>query len=199
LRVHLASQPIRQCNPWPDTTQPTNPPCPLLPQDIPLLYETRGEGACDGIAVVSAPTAAQRARVLARPGMSEEKFEAILKRQVRGLGLLAGPAAAAQRRPACGTIPPFPTSLPRHHPLTPPIPPSRPAHQVPDEEKRRRADFVIDTGCSLAETEAAVGDLVSRLAALGGRGAFRRALEAAGGGGEHGSGGGAAAAEAGAS
>lgn len=52
------------------------------PKDIPLLYETKGEAACDGVAVVSAPAAAQRARVLARPGMSEEKLAAILVRQV---------------------------------------------------------------------------------------------------------------------
>jgi dephospho-CoA kinase len=56
--------------------------------DIPLLYETKGESACDGVAVVSAPAITQRARVLARPGMSEEKLDAILKRQVRAARML---------------------------------------------------------------------------------------------------------------
>ena len=50
--------------------------------DIPLLFETGGEHAVDRIAVVDAPPAVQRARVLARPGMSAEKFEAILARQI---------------------------------------------------------------------------------------------------------------------
>jgi dephospho-CoA kinase len=50
--------------------------------DIPLLFETHGEGAFDKVIVVSAPAEVQRARVLARPGMSEAKFESILARQV---------------------------------------------------------------------------------------------------------------------
>ena len=50
--------------------------------DIPLLYETRLEGSVDAVAVVSAPSAVQRQRVLSRPGMTEDKFEAILGRQV---------------------------------------------------------------------------------------------------------------------
>ena len=50
--------------------------------DIPLLFETQGETRCDAVVVVSASLAAQRERVLARAGMSEERFEAILQRQM---------------------------------------------------------------------------------------------------------------------
>lgn len=88
---------------------------PLVVFDIPLLYE-KGHGAgLDAVAVVSAPAAMQRARVLARPGMTEEKFAQIL------------------------------------------------ALQVPDADKRARADHVIDTGVTLAETEQQVAALVARL------------------------------------
>lgn len=90
---------------------------PLIVFDIPLLFEKGGkdQAGVDAVLVVSAPAEMQRERVLARPGMTEEKFEHIL------------------------------------------------ALQVPDEEKRRRADFVIDTGTSLAETRHAVQALVHRL------------------------------------
>jgi len=88
---------------------------PLIVFDIPLLYEKGGPRGLDAVAVVSAPAEAQRARVLARPGMTEEKFEQILKLQ------------------------------------------------VPDAEKRARADFVIDTGTSLEATRAAVERLVGAL------------------------------------
>jgi dephospho-CoA kinase len=54
----------------------------LVVLDIPLLFETGGEGRVDKIAVVTAPAAVQRARVLARPGMSEAKFAALLAAQV---------------------------------------------------------------------------------------------------------------------
>ncbi len=55
---------------------------PVVVLDIPLLFETGGERAMDAVAVVSAPEAVQRARVLERPGMTAEKLEAILARQM---------------------------------------------------------------------------------------------------------------------
>jgi len=54
---------------------------PVVILDIPLLFESKGARAVDKIVVVSAPEALQRARVLARPGMSEEKLNFILSRQ----------------------------------------------------------------------------------------------------------------------
>jgi dephospho-CoA kinase len=50
--------------------------------DIPLLFETGGERDTDAVALVSAPESVQRERVLARPGMTEEKFRAILGKQM---------------------------------------------------------------------------------------------------------------------
>lgn len=50
--------------------------------DVPLLFETRGERRCDATVVVSAPPALQRARALARPGMTPERLDAILRRQI---------------------------------------------------------------------------------------------------------------------
>lgn len=70
----------------------------LVVFDVPLLFETGGERHCDAVIVVTAPPFVQRARVLGRPGMSPEKFAAIL------------------------------------------------GQQVPDVEKRRRADFIAPTG-----------------------------------------------------
>jgi dephospho-CoA kinase len=90
---------------------------PLIVFDIPLLFEKTGQHGLDAVLVVSASAAQQRERVLARPGMTEEKFERIL------------------------------------------------ALQVPDAEKRARADYVIDTGVSLAETRHAVQQLVHALTA----------------------------------
>ena len=56
---------------------------PVAVLDIPLLFETGGETRCDAVLVVTAPAAVQRARVLARPGMTEAKFHAILAKQMR--------------------------------------------------------------------------------------------------------------------
>ena len=50
--------------------------------DIPLLFETGGAARVDAVVTVTAPAAVQRARVLARPGMSEAKFAQILARQL---------------------------------------------------------------------------------------------------------------------
>jgi dephospho-CoA kinase len=88
---------------------------PLVVLDIPLLFEKGGTAQVDKIAVVSAPEAAQRERVLARPGMTEERFA-----KIRAL-------------------------------------------QMPDAEKRARADFVISTGGSLAETNATVRSIIACL------------------------------------
>ena len=87
----------------------------LIVFDVPLLFETGGDKAVDKVLVVSAAPEIQRARVLARPGMSAEKFEAIL------------------------------------------------ARQLPDAEKRARADYVIATDVPLADTRAAVHRLIACL------------------------------------
>ena len=59
-----------------------NRDAPALLFDIPLLFETKGEGAFDKVIVVSAPAAVQRTRVLARPGMTADKYAQILERQL---------------------------------------------------------------------------------------------------------------------
>lgn len=59
-----------------------NRDAPLIVLDIPLLFETGGAQEIDRILVVSAPPEIQRERVLARPGMTEEKFALILARQM---------------------------------------------------------------------------------------------------------------------
>jgi len=93
----------------------TGAPAAIL--DIPLLFETGADRRCDRIVVVSAPEDVQRRRVLARPGMSEEKFRQILEKQ------------------------------------------------VPDAEKRARADYVIDTGTGLDDARRQVGAIVGALKA----------------------------------
>ena len=83
--------------------------------DIPLLYETAGDKRCDAVVVVSAPADIQRVRAFERPGMSEDKFAAIL------------------------------------------------AKQTPDTEKRRRADFVVDTSKGLEPARAQVRDILQAI------------------------------------
>jgi dephospho-CoA kinase len=94
-----------------------NRDAPILIFDIPLLFEKGGYTTLDHIIVVSAPADQQRARALARPGMTAEKFETILKLQ------------------------------------------------VPDAEKRQKADDIIETGGSMAQTRAQVSALVKKLRA----------------------------------
>jgi dephospho-CoA kinase len=94
---------------------------PALIFEIPLLFETEGEDEFDKVIVVSAPPGVQRARVLERPGMTAEKLDAIVLRQ------------------------------------------------MPDEEKSRRADFVVDTATDLSTTEARVADILACLGLRAGR------------------------------
>ncbi len=86
--------------------------------DIPLLFEIRGQRRCDAVVVVSAPAEVQRARAFERPGMTEEKFAAIL------------------------------------------------AKQIPDAEKRRRADFVVDSSKDFDHTRAQVRDILRAVAKM---------------------------------
>ena len=74
--VHPAVEEARQDFLW------SNRDFPVVVLDIPLLFEGRGWRNVDKIAVVSAPPAVQRERVLARPGMTAERFESILAKQV---------------------------------------------------------------------------------------------------------------------
>lgn len=83
--------------------------------DIPLLFETGGDGAVDAVVVVTAHPEVQAARVLARPGMTRDRFEAIL------------------------------------------------ARQMPDAEKRARADFVVNTGQGLEAARDQVRAIVDRV------------------------------------
>jgi dephospho-CoA kinase len=86
--------------------------------NIPLLFETGGDKRCDAVVVVSAPPEMQRARVMTRPGMTEEKFASLLGKQ------------------------------------------------VPDAEKRRRADFVVDSSKDLDSTRAQVRAILQAAAKL---------------------------------
>lgn len=88
---------------------------PLVVLDVPLLFEGGGDRRCDYTAVVSAPHRVQRARVMARAGMTFEKFAGILRQQ------------------------------------------------MPDAEKRRRADFVIPTGGSRRQSLRVIRGLVRML------------------------------------
>ncbi|MCT8989139.1 dephospho-CoA kinase [Chelativorans sp. SCAU2101] len=91
---------------------------PLVVLDIPLLFETGGTDRVDKILVVTAPYEVQRERVLARPDMTEEKFEKIL------------------------------------------------ARQVPDAEKRKRADFLIDTSLGMEAAREAVHRIIAELTSV---------------------------------
>ena len=86
--------------------------------DIPLLFETGAERRCDAVIVVSAPAEVQRIRVFERPGMTDEKFEAILVKQ------------------------------------------------MPDAEKRARADFVVDTSKGFDAARAQVREILARVATM---------------------------------
>ena len=91
---------------------------PVVVLDIPLLFETGADKRCDAVVVVSAPADVQRARVFERSGMTEEKFNAIL------------------------------------------------AKQIPDAEKRARADFVVDTSKGFDAARAQVREILARVATM---------------------------------
>ena len=86
--------------------------------DIPLLFETGGEERVDAVVVVSAPPDVQRSRALERPGMTVDKLDAIL------------------------------------------------AKQIPDDEKRRRADFVVDTSRGFEAARAGVRAILDAVATM---------------------------------
>ena len=92
---------------------------PIVLLDIPLLFETGGASRVDKIVVVTCDPAIQRQRVLARPGMTEEKFDLIR------------------------------------------------ARQMPDAEKRKRADFVVDSGHGLEPARLRVAEIIDTLNADG--------------------------------
>jgi len=91
---------------------------PVVLLDVPLLFETGGERHCNAVVVVSAPLEVQRRRAFERPGMTEEKFAALVGKQ------------------------------------------------MPDAEKRRRADFVVDTSQDFDSTRAQVRAILLKAANL---------------------------------
>src|ERR1700730_15943448 len=96
---------------------------PVVVLGVPLLLETAGEPGCDAVVVVSAPAQLQRQRAFERPGMTEEKFAALV------------------------------------------------AKQMPDAEKRRRADFIVDSSQSFEHARAQVRDILQAVAKMRGRAA----------------------------
>jgi dephospho-CoA kinase len=86
--------------------------------DIPLLFETGGEQRVDAVVVATAPPEVQRARVLERPGMTAQRLDAML------------------------------------------------ARQMPDSEKRRRADFVVDTSRGFDDARTQVQEILRRVATM---------------------------------
>ena len=88
---------------------------PVAVVDIPLLYETGGEKRVDAVVVVTTAPDVQRERILARDGMTPEKLDAIL------------------------------------------------AKQLPDEEKRKRADFVVDTSHGLEPVRARIHEILEQV------------------------------------
>jgi dephospho-CoA kinase len=96
---------------------------PVVLLDVPLLFETAGERVCDAVVVVSAPAQLQLQRAFERPGMTEEKFAALV------------------------------------------------AKQMPDAEKRRRADFIVDSSQSFEHARAQVRDILQAVAKMRGRAA----------------------------
>lgn len=88
---------------------------PVVALDIPLLFESRGERRCDAVAVVTAHALIQEQRVLARPGMTEERLRLIR------------------------------------------------AKQMPDAEKRRRADYIVPSGLGRGVTVRVLRRIVADL------------------------------------
>ena len=114
-RLEAILHPLVRRETWQFLAQQARLRQPLVVLDIPLLYETGAERRCDVVIVVSAPAFIQRARVLARPGMTDARLQAILNRQ------------------------------------------------MPDAEKRRRADFVVQTGLTKAHALRQLRSIVTLL------------------------------------
>jgi len=91
---------------------------PVVLLDIPLLFETGGDAKVDAVVVATAPPEVQRARVLERPGMTEQKLQAML------------------------------------------------ARQLPDSEKRRRADFIVDTSRGFDDAREQVREILRKVATM---------------------------------